>query len=193
MTLTTEQKNAVAGWIASGASISEVQKRLRDQFKLSLTYKDTRFLIDDLGLALKAPPAPKATPPDLGAGTAAMPGSPAGGAGAAGGLGAAPEGTSEAAFAEEPAGFEDDAEFAEEEPAEPVGGAKVKVEIDRVMRPGSVVSGTVTFSDGNSGKWALDQYGRLVFDGGKSGFRPGQADLQAFQRELSAQLQRHGY
>ena len=56
-----------------------------------------------------------------------------------------------------------------------------------------MVSGSVTFSDGTAGKWALDQYGRLMLDTPKKGYQPSQADVQAFQRELSTQLQRHGF
>jgi hypothetical protein len=193
MTLSVDQKKAVTDWVAAGASISDVQKRLREEFKVSLTYMDTRFVIDDLGLALKTPAAPKApVRADLNV-AAAKP--PAGEPGKTGERNAAPA-DANAEYVDESEAFDDASdEFASDAPPTPApaGAGSAKVEIDRVMRPGSVVSGTVTFSDGNSGKWALDQYGRLVFDGGKSGYRPSQGDLQAFQRELSALLQRHGY
>ncbi|MEY3774315.1 MAG: hypothetical protein RLZZ129_1095, partial [Verrucomicrobiota bacterium] len=58
MTLTPEQKAAVASWVAAGANLSLVQKRLADEFKIALTYRDVRFLVDDLDLTLKDP-APK--------------------------------------------------------------------------------------------------------------------------------------
>jgi hypothetical protein len=76
--------------------------------------------------------------------------------------------------------------------AAPAGAGGVKVDLDRVVRPGAAVSGSVTFSDGTSGKWAMDQYGRLMLDTGKKGYQPAAADVQAFQRELSRQLQQHG-
>jgi len=69
----------------------------------------------------------------------------------------------------------------------------VKVEIDRLVRPGAVVSGSVTFSDGTAGKWAMDQHGRLMLDTGKKGYQPSPGDVEVFQRELSTQLQRHGF
>jgi hypothetical protein len=75
----------------------------------------------------------------------------------------------------------------------PAGGGALSLEVDRIMRPGTVVSGTVTFSDGVSGKWGLDQYGRLMLDTGQKGYQPSAADVQAFQRELQLQLQRQGY
>ena len=64
MTLTPEQSSAVASWIAAGDNLSAVQKKLREQFNLSLTYMDVRFLVDDLNLALKDPP-PKANANDV--------------------------------------------------------------------------------------------------------------------------------
>ncbi|NBQ59291.1 MAG: hypothetical protein EBU32_13130, partial [Opitutaceae bacterium] len=59
MSLTPAQKTTVATWIADGANLSAVQKKLRDEFKVSMTYMDVRFLVDDLNLTLKDP-APKA-------------------------------------------------------------------------------------------------------------------------------------
>ena len=64
MTLTPEQKQAVAQWVAAGDNLSMVQKKLSEQFKLSLTYMDVRFLVDDLNLSLKDA-APKADASDV--------------------------------------------------------------------------------------------------------------------------------
>ena len=55
MTLTDEQKSAVTRWLEAGAGLSEVQKRLREEFQVSLTYLDTRLLVDDLKLTPKDP------------------------------------------------------------------------------------------------------------------------------------------
>lgn len=73
-----------------------------------------------------------------------------------------------------------------------VGGG-LQVEVDRITRPGSVISGTVTFSDGVAAKWMLDQQGRLGLDAGTPGYRPSQADVQEFQAILSQKLQSQGY
>ncbi|MDR1496985.1 MAG: hypothetical protein LBS59_01030 [Puniceicoccales bacterium] len=51
--LSQEQKNTVARWVAEGASLSEIQARLNTQFRLSFTYIEVRFLIDDLNLLIK--------------------------------------------------------------------------------------------------------------------------------------------
>src|SRR3954470_5108736 len=64
MQLTPEQKQAVAGWVAAGDNLSAVQKKLIEQFKLSMTYRDVRFLVDDLNLALKDA-APKVDASDV--------------------------------------------------------------------------------------------------------------------------------
>ncbi len=84
----------------------------------------------------------------------------------------------------------DDAGFADLEPA---GRDGVTVEVDRVTKPGAVVSGKVTFSDGKTTAWALDQMGRLVLEGADAGYKPSQEDLEAFQQELSRQLQKQGF
>src|SRR4051812_22605703 len=161
MTLTPEQKQAVSGWVAAGDNLSTVQKKLAEQFKVSMTYMDVRFLVDDLGLELKnatpkadasdvtKSPLPNATP-DRDAPAAA---------------GEEADALDEHEGALPPDDLPDDA-------AAPAGAGSVSLELDRIMRPGTAVSGTVTFSDGVSGKWALDQYGRLMLDTGKKGYQP---------------------
>lgn len=70
----------------------------------------------------------------------------------------------------------------------------VQVEIDTVTRPGSMVSGSVTFSDGEKLGWQLDQMGRLGLIPGKTeGYRPTEDDIMAFQTQLEAMLQQKGF
>ena len=64
MSLTPEQKQTVAAWVAAGDNLSTVQQKLTAQFKISLTYRDVRFLVDDLNLELKDP-APKVDASDV--------------------------------------------------------------------------------------------------------------------------------
>ena len=45
MQLTPEQKTAVSSWVAAGDNLSAVQKKLTEQFKLSLTYRDVRYIM----------------------------------------------------------------------------------------------------------------------------------------------------
>ena len=55
MNLTDEQKQAISKWIADGASLSDIQKRLKEEYQISLTYLETRLLADDLKLKFVEP------------------------------------------------------------------------------------------------------------------------------------------
>ncbi|HTD86633.1 MAG TPA: hypothetical protein VK850_08650 [Candidatus Binatia bacterium] len=79
----------------------------------------------------------------------------------------------------------------EQKEAPAPGGVSVKV--DTVTRPGALVSGKVTFSDGNSADWYLDQTGRLGLVPGQQGYRPSPADVQSFQEQLQQELQGLGF
>jgi len=191
MPLSSEQKQAVSDWVAAGDNLSTVQKKLSEQFKLSMTYRDVRFLVDDLGLELKNA-APKADASDVTKAAVAKPAAPVVGPAAAGSPREAAADLPPGAEDElPPEGYPDDEGVPADAPAP--GASTLTVEVDRIMRPGTVVSGSVTFSDGVSGKWALDQYGRLMLDTPQKGYKPSAPDLQAFQRELQMQLQRQGY
>ncbi|MEY2821975.1 MAG: hypothetical protein RJA37_1163 [Verrucomicrobiota bacterium] len=76
-------------------------------------------------------------------------------------------------------------------PAAPQSG--VSISVDTVVRPGAVVSGTATFSDGEVGEWYLDQMGQLGFNPRTPGYRPSQADVADFQVKLDAALRQAGY
>jgi hypothetical protein len=193
MTLSPEQKQTVSAWVAAGDNLSTVQKKLREELKISLTYMDVRFLVDDLGLELKDP-APKADTSDV----SKTPARPAAAAPAQ----RPPEEADDDALPAEGADGLPPEDYADgvppegaptEDEAAPAGASTLTLELDRIVRPGTVVSGTVTFSDGITGNWGLDQYGRLMLDSSQKGYKPSPADVQAFQRELQAQLQKQGY
>lgn len=78
------------------------------------------------------------------------------------------------------------------DPLDPATGG-VSVELDRIVKPGSVVSGTATFSDGVTASWWLDQLGRLALDAGQPGYQPSPEDLQAFQEEIRTALAKRGF
>ena len=187
MTLTPEQKTAVSSWVAAGDNLSAVQKKLIEQFKVSMTYRDVRFLVDDLNLELKDP-APKVdtsdvskTPPPAAA--APTPKAPA----------AKP---ADAAPAEADLADDAETELADGELDElPPGASSVTVEVDKVtLIPGALAAGSVTFSDGVTGKWIIDQQYRPGFtEISQPGYRPTPADSQAFMQQLSAQLQKRGF
>ena len=60
MELTDAQKDQIRSWIEEGAGLSDVQKRLSEEFDITMTYMDVRFLVLDLGAEIqdKTPPEP---------------------------------------------------------------------------------------------------------------------------------------
>ena len=171
MQLNDTQKDAVRKWIAEGCGLTEIQKRLNDEFKLPVTFLDLRFLVLDLGLTIKEQEKKTGAGLDL---AKTAPGRPD--PGSAGGYA---EASAEASDMEPP-------------PLGPDSAGGVAVTLDRIVKPRSVVSGTVRFSDGVSASWMLDQLGRLALDAGKPNYRPSPEDVQAFQVELRDLLQSRG-
>ncbi len=171
MNLDDEQKKAVSGWIADGRSVSEIQDLLRTELQIPLTYMEVRFLVDDLGLQLKdAEPEPEPEPePESAADAAPVP-------------------DEQAPPAEQPADQTEDGEV----PDDASGGA-VTVTVDQIARPGAIVSGRATFSDGNQAEWMLDQMGRLGVVPEVEGYKPSAADVAQFQASLQEELQKLGF
>jgi hypothetical protein len=146
MSLTDEQKATIAKWIEAGATLSEIQKRLKEELQISLTYLETRLLADDLKLAIREPerqPEPSPLPA------------------------AAPE--------------------------EQASSGKVSVTLDQITRAGAMISGRVTFSDGQKAEWYLDQMGRLGLNPTTAGYRPNKQDVMDFQIELEKLARSQGY
>ncbi len=139
--LTPEQKIALKQWAAGGATMSDLQRHLKDDFGHSLTYMDTRFLILDLGIELVE--TLKAEPKK------------------------------------------------EEKPA-PIPTGVVSTTMDSLTLPGALVSGKVSFSDGETAIWMLDQTGRPSMDPDTAGYRPSQEDILEFQKQLRDLIQKSG-
>ncbi len=55
MSLSDSQKTTVSTWIAEGKSLADVQRLLREEFSISMTYMDVRFLVDDLDIVFEEP------------------------------------------------------------------------------------------------------------------------------------------
>lgn len=140
--LTPDQVAALRQRAAEGATMSDLQKLLKDDFGIAITYMDTRFLVLDLGIELQE--TPRETPKE------------------------------------------------EAKPA-PVPTGKVEVTMDSLTLPGALVSGKVTFSDGETAIWMLDQTGRPGLDPDTPGYRPSQEDIMEFQVQLRSLLQKSGY
>ncbi len=164
MKLSDIQIQAIRQWLEQGASISDVQKRLADEFNVSMTYMDVRFLLDDIDAQLqdapepekKEPVAPEATMPAQETTQADAPESPS------------PEQTPEATA----------------ENASPTGG--VQVSVSPIQRPGTIAGGEVIFSDGEKAEWFVDQMGRLSLSAKTQGYSPSQNDIMEFQSKLQA-------
>jgi len=138
--LSSEQKDALTRWAAEGATMSDLQRRLKEEFSLSITYIDTRFLVLDLGLQLKEDAKPEPVV----------------------------------------------------EPEKPVATGKVHATMDHLALPGSLVSGKVTFSDGETAIWMLDQTGRPGLDPDTPGYSPNQEDILEFQTQLRELIRQSG-
>lgn len=163
MQLNEEQKNKVAEWIAEGLSLSDIQDRMGTQWNIRMTYMEARMLVGDLKLLPKDPIVPVAEKP---AEDAAPNGAPA----------------PEAALAEGAATADATA-----------GGGAVQVTTDTLARPGAMISGRVTFSDGLTGMWHLDQYGRFNLVPPTPGYKPSEEDIQQIQPLLDRELAKAGF
>ena len=72
------------------------------------------------------------------------------------------------------------------------GAGKVALQVDEITKAGTIVSGTVTFSDGGKAAWYLDQMGRLGMNPEKEGYHPPEPDINEFQVALDKELTRLG-
>jgi hypothetical protein len=75
----------------------------------------------------------------------------------------------------------------------PPGGGKVSVTVDQITRPGAIISGKATLSDGQLADWYLDQTGRIGFVPKQQGYKPSPADVQDFQLALQQEVAKLGY
>jgi hypothetical protein len=79
-------------------------------------------------------------------------------------------------------------------PAETSQGAGVvTVEVDTIAQPHAMVSGHVTFSDGEKADWYIDHQGRPGMAARTPGYRPTPQDITDFQAKLDAALRQAGY
>lgn len=147
--LSSEQVEMVKKWVAEGAQMADLQKRLKDDFGFNVTYMDTRFLSLDLALNFQVDEEESEGPNDI----------------------ENPEAQEEV----------DLGPLVQDEEA-------VTVTLDQVARPGAMVSGTVTFSDGMKALWLIDEMGRPSIDPDQPGYQPSEADLVSFQAELKGLL-----
>lgn len=176
MDLSEKQKQTIREWVASGASLSDVQRNLKIEFGVAMTYIDVRLLVLDLGAAVKDKPEAKPvktmlSPQPRGEETGPM-GDPD----------------------DEMSTDQEETPLDEGTPEEQEStGGTVTLTMDSLVVPGAMVSGNVTFSDGTKARWLIDQQGRFGIDPETPGYRPSPADMHEFQMQLRIELQRKGY
>ena len=197
--LTEEQKADVAKWFAAGASLDEIQKRMKAEFGVHMTYLDVRLMVAELpqpvetepaapdgpaheGLAHDGPAREVPAPPRRGTSSSGTPdsGTPDSSGTSSSGP-ASDDGTSAA-----PKRYDLDA------PDGTPPASDLTVEVDALTIPGTFASGAVTFSDGTKAKWYLDQLGRLGLDDVPPGYRPSPGDAALFQSRLVEALRARG-
>ena len=193
--LTEEQKAEVAKWFADGASLDEIQKRMKAEFGVHMTYLDVRLMVAELPQPVETEPAAPDGPAREGLAhdgpardgpaheVPAPPRRVASSSGTPDNGPASDEGTSAA-----PKRYDLDAPDADEGKPSP----DVVVEMDALTIPGTYASGDVTFSDGTKAKWYLDQQGRLGLGNAPEGYRPSQSDAALFQARLVEALRARG-
>jgi hypothetical protein len=161
--LSPQQRQLVGQWAADGATLNQIQDRLRSECSVTLTYMETRLLIMELGVKIQD--KPREVPPEE------KPATPAADVAAEG----------------EPA------DVPEADAAVPAGTGELKITVDEVPLPGALISGMATFSDGNAVQWFMDQMGRFGMRGPTADYKPPAADIPAFQRELDTLLSVRGF
>lgn len=166
--LTQEQLAQVEQWAADGGTLNDVQSRLKTEFGITLTYLEARLLMVDIGVRLKDKPREQPKPEPA---PAAVP------------------------QHETPEAYDDDEDIApmDVEDSSATPGGTVTLTADQITIPGALISGTVTFSDGQVAKWSLDQMGRLGLAGAPQGYQPPKGDIPQFQQQLDLLMQRAGF
>ncbi|GEP42855.1 hypothetical protein [Brevifollis gellanilyticus] len=172
--LTPEQLAQVEQWAADGATLNDVQSRLKSELGIALTYLEARLLMVEVGVRIKDKPREQPKP------EAAAP--------------AAPEETPGGEVpAEGPEEYGDGYDVMPEGEAEAGPGGMVTLIADQITAPGALISGKVTFSDGQTANWSLDQFGRLALGGAPQGYQPPKGDIPQFQQQLDMIMQRAGF
>ena len=214
--LTEEQKADVAKWFAAGASLDEIQKRMKTEFGVHMTYLDLRLMVADLPQPVETEPAAPDGPAHEGLAhdgpAREVPAPPRRVASSSGPAhdGPAREVPAPPRRVASSSGTPDSSGTSSSGPASDDGtsaapkrydldapdgtppASDLTVEVDALTIPGTFASGAVTFSDGTKAKWYLDQLGRLGLDDVPPGYRPSPGDAALFQSRLVEALRARG-
>ncbi|MFL2436744.1 MAG: hypothetical protein ACJ0IZ_09525 [Verrucomicrobiales bacterium] len=179
MKLTEDQITTIKSWIESGDDLGKIQNQINESFDINLTYLETRFLLSDLKIELnedeeeEEEQEPVDEPVDEP--SAEIQDSEN-----------VSENTEDPEQQETPSG---DLEKEETEGAQPTN---INVSVDSITQPQCVISGKVTFSDGQLASWWFDQMGQLGLNPDQEGYTPSREDVAVFQVELRKVLAEQG-
>lgn len=139
MTLSENQQNSVRKWAAEGASLSEIQNRLVQEFGLRMSFIEVRLLVLDLEVSIreKSKPTPPKPSPAVTEATSDN--------------GMEPDGDEDGGTLDGELDVEEVPPVDEGEEDKPTGA--VRVELSRLAQPGFALNGSVTFSDGVHAQW----------------------------------------
>jgi len=186
--LNDDQKSLIETWASAGDQLDDIQKKLREECSLSLTYMETRFLILDLNIDLQSEEDPE---PEETTETAPPPATePAQGAPSSSPPPTSPPTPPPAATAP-PASPIDATYQATTQSTSADLAAGVELTVDQIAIPGTMVSGKVTFTDGKKAGWYVDTNGQLGLECDDPTYRPSETDLSSFQKELRRSLDSH--
>jgi hypothetical protein len=164
MEMNETQRQKVKEWVEQGASLSDIQTRLKEEFGISLTYMDARLLVLEIGAEVKDKAEPRKAANKM------------------------------------PSPEDDDMDQSDDvegglppDEYQQSGTGGVSVSLDKIVPAGAVVSGSVTFSDGVSGRWLIDRMGQLGLDGVPPGYNPSPEDIRGFQIQLRSLIAGRGY
>ena len=172
MKLTEDQITTIKSWIESGDDLGKIQNQINESFDINLTYLETRFLLSDLKIELNEDEEqepvnePSAEIQDSDNVT---------------------ENNEEPEQQEPPSG-----DLEKEETDESAPPTNINVSVDSIAQPQCVISGKVTFSDGQLASWWFDQVGQLGLNPDQEGYTPSPEDVAVFQVELRKVLAEQG-
>ena len=175
MKLTEDQISTIKSWIESGDDLGKIQNQINESFDINLTYLETRFLLSDLKIELNEDEEQEEEEPveetlaDIQASDNIT------------------ENTEEPEQQEPPSGDPEKEET--DEGAQPTN---INVSVDSITQPQCVISGKVTFSDGQLASWWFDQMGQLGLNPDQEGYTPSREDVAVFQVELRKVLAEQG-
>jgi len=162
-----ELKKIISDMLKEGANLSEIQSRLASEYNQKLTFLDLKLIVSDIEEAAKT--LDKNTNQNN-------------------------IDTTELKDIQNSQKSIDDDEDEQEESvltgktvdAELMDEGATVVELDKLVKPGTALSGSVKFASGAKAEWAIDHYGRLTLQNAKG--KPTQEDIMLFQEELSKKL-----